>query len=117
MTDAHIQTSTECVKRLLCPVGYGGILLVASAILECGLEVNVKQTEGLHMDRTEAVKEAVRYCTGKGILSGFLKEHGSEAKEYVTDGMELERCVTGMLKKKHGKTAGRKVGRKAKRKA
>jgi hypothetical protein len=43
----------------------------------------IRMNEGSGMNRNEAVKEAVHYYAGKGILSGFLKEHGSEVENML----------------------------------
>ena len=43
----------------------------------------VRKNEQGGASRDEAVKEAVRYCQGKGILKEFLREHGSEVENML----------------------------------
>jgi hypothetical protein len=48
-----------------------------------GLVAKARENEAAGMDRDEAVKESVRFCKARGILTDFLKEHGSEVENML----------------------------------
>jgi hypothetical protein len=70
----------------------------------------IRANESAGMERTEAVKEAVRYCTGKGILSGFLKEHGSEVENMLLTEWNWNDAL--QVSREEGREDGREEGEK-----
>jgi hypothetical protein len=77
-----------------------------------GLVAKARENESAGMNRSEAVKEAVSFCKSRGMLTDFLKRHGSEQRKYVTNGMEMERRFTSTLGGRHGeRQRGRHGGR------
>jgi hypothetical protein len=42
-----------------------------------------RENEATGLERNEAVKQAVNFCVARGILAGFLKEHGSEVENML----------------------------------
>jgi hypothetical protein len=47
------------------------------------LVAKARTNQGAGMGRDEAIKEAVKQCRKKGVLSDFLKEHGSEVENML----------------------------------
>jgi hypothetical protein len=60
------------------------------------LVAKARTNQDAGMGNGEAVQKAVKQCVKEGVLSDFLKEHGSEQREYVINGMELGRRFSSL---------------------
>jgi hypothetical protein len=69
----------------------------------------VRELEGEGIGLEGAVRGAVRWCIGEGILGEFLEEHGSEVVNMLMTEWKLEDAL--LVEREEGREEGLELGR------
>jgi predicted transposase/invertase (TIGR01784 family) len=72
------------------------------------LVAKARTNQDAGMGRDEAIKEAVKQCVKEGILSNFLKEHGSEVENMLLTEWNWDDAL--QVSKEEGKEDGIEIG-------
>jgi len=73
--------------------GYNQHILEKSKTLDNYTIFMEKIRENMHLSLEESVKIAIKYCVKHNILKQFLKEHGSEVMNMLTDEISIEEII------------------------
>jgi hypothetical protein len=72
------------------------------------LVAKARENEAAGMDKSEAVKGAVRFCKARGILADFLEKHGSEVENMLLTEWKWEDAL--QVRWEEGREEGREEG-------